>query len=1218
MPVSNETHRARTGSYYISFLLDSGHKHTSKIARPLLSTYTLALLVSCLTACYLLGSKVLIFSILLLISSSYLLVGVLIIYLFVKNIQYHVTCKFNPGTILFFFYCVIFLLLVPSSSILCYTYNLSKLLILISSDVELNPGPLLQRGLNVLYSNINSLGADDKSRFGELELFVQNKDIDIIALNEVGNVKIEDFSLDKYSIEFYSSNNRGILVYVRDTVYCDIRTDLMDGSNSYVWFKFTNNHSILNFGVYYRSPSQSPDERRQFFHDFKDTVRKVNQTVDSSILAVGDFNAKHSSWCPTDTTTTPGRELKCILDEIFLEQLIGEPTRIRADCSSCIDIALTDSPGLISNYEVLPPIGRSDHCAVLVTLDLAVSHENSFSKKVWKYDKCNLANLKRDIVSTDWNTLLEIQNIDATVSKVTEKILDVMHKNIPCKTWSPKPTDKPWMNNFIKTALNKRNSLYRKFKRTKLAYIFNEYKHEAIRVHSLIVNAKSDFNEKMITDVEDLPSTSKQYWKLIKRLLGNKFTSNIPVMLDTEGNKLCSTNLEKSNLFLKTFANKSHLENPYLVLPNFPNRCNHDVVLQHTSPDKIQKLISKLKSEKASGPDGITNKMLKFIGPEISQILSPLFNRIIDSGTFPSIWKDGIISVVYKKDKKCDPNNYRPITLLSVISKLFERVVYDSIYHHLKTYDLFYKKQSGFLQGHSTTDQLVAITSSIFDNFEKNHDVRSIFLDITAAFDSVPHNLLLHKIKSYGLRGKPLSLIESYLSNRRIKVKVNGTLSKKSANNFINTGVPQGSILGPLLFLLYINDLPDNLICDVFLYADDASIYAPIDPKNPLRGHVLLQDDLDQLGDWADTWGLVFKPSKCRDLIFTKRGYPTYQIMKLKDFEIPRVSSHKHLGFHLDSHLDFNDHVNMLVEKINKKLNPLRALSYKMKSCHLNTVYNHFIKPHYDYCDVLYTSAKSKPLILLDRTQYKASLIVSGCLHGSSRDKVLSILNWKPLRERRIERQKLFMSKVENGHKPNYVLSIFRNYKTIHIRINRNSRPYTIAAHTSMKIRNSPVYLLMKAWNSVNVDIRSLNSLSLFKSKISQTEPLIKTSTILLKNLNRKEEIFLNRLRVDFLLNSHFHAHNFTGINSPNCSSCGVINSSIHFLHRCRSPIHRPRINTLLSALQQLEVINTYNRLRLSEKPKFLMFGSYLFDNETNSKIVKLTAEFAHSYHKFH
>ena len=210
------------------------------------------------------------------------------------------------------------------------------------------------------------------------------------------------------------------------------------------------------------------------------------------------------------------------------------------------------------------------------------------------------------------------------------------------------------------------------------------------------------------------------------------------------------------------------------------------------------------------------------------------------------------------------------------------------------------------------------------------------------------------------------------------------------------------------------------------------------------------------------------------------------------------------------------------------------------------------------------------------------------------------------------------MFKVEKGQKPSYILSIFRLFRAIPIRFTQNPRPYVFAAHSSVKKRNSPVYQLMKTFNSLNNNTRSINSFSLFKYRITRRNFDLKdTSTILLNNLTRREEIYLNKLRVDFLLNSHLYSHNFVGVDSPNCRSCKVVNSTVHFLCRCQSPIHRPRITTLLNALQQLEVMNIYNNLNLSDKTKFLLYGHKDFDLNTNMKIIKLTAVFAMSYYKF-
>ncbi len=446
------------------------------------------------------------------------------------------------------------------------------------------------------------------------------------------------------------------------------------------------------------------------------------------------------------------------------------------------------------------------------------SQNETVHKFVWKYNQCNIDNLNTEIDSYDWLQILDNNNINHVVDLFTIKLQDIMRRHIPHKSTTIKPTDKPWYNSAIKSEINKRGRLYQKFRRNKNLYNMLRYKVQDRRVQNMIEVAKKRQYDDILEGL-DLNTKSKQnYWVLIRKLLGNKFSSTIPTMIDPNDNTLCTSNYAKANLFLQTLSDKYH--DPYLNylnLPQFPDRCANNIILEHTNATVILKLINNLEIGKACGPDNITNKMLKMCGRSISPILAVIYNKIIDDGAFPDLWKFGTVSVIHKKDQKNDPNNYRPITLLSTISKMFEKIIFDAVLGHCLENNLIYTNQSGFLPGHSTSDQLIAITSFISDNFQDNNDVRAVFLDIAAAFDTIPHHLLLHKLKAYGIRDKFLTLISSYLQNRKIRVRVNGAFSDPSPDNFINCGVPQGSLLGPLFFLLYINDLPDMLQCIVLI-----------------------------------------------------------------------------------------------------------------------------------------------------------------------------------------------------------------------------------------------------------------------------------------------------------------------------------------------------------------------------------------------------------------
>ena len=323
---------------------------------------------------------------------------------------------------------------------------------------------------------------------------------------------------------------------------------------------------------------------------------------------------------------------------------------------------------------------------------------------------------------------------------------------------------------------------------------------------------------------------------------------------------------------------------------------------------------------KQGGEDGLTNKMLKLTADSLALPLSRLFNLYLGAGCFPGKWKRGIVVPIFKnKGSKCSPDNYRPVTLLNSVSKLFERLLYDEILLHLQHNNLLYYKQSGFLPGHDTQKQLVDIVHHILENNEFNQLTRGVFLDISGAFDAVPHHLLVKKMHSYGIRGTLLELLVNYLSDRTIRVKVNQCLSESSPAGQINCGVPQGSILGPLLFLIYINDISDVIRnCNLYIYADDCSLFIPVDyEEDGTNSTLLLQSDLDNLSDWSNDWKLHFKADKSKEVIFKpgRRLGPDLPNVHLANNVIPRGASHKHLGVILDQKLSFEEHLTKVIIK---------------------------------------------------------------------------------------------------------------------------------------------------------------------------------------------------------------------------------------------------------------------------------------------------------------
>ena len=277
---------------------------------------------------------------------------------------------------------------------------------------------------------------------------------------------------------------------------------------------------------------------------------------------------------------------------------------------------------------------------------------------------------------------------------------------------------------------------------------------------------------------------------------------------------------------------------------------------------QIIDIINTLNSNKAHGCDGISVSMLKLCASEVALPLQIIFQDCISSGMFPDSWKHANVQPVHKKLDRQIKNNYRTIFLSPICGKILEKIVFDQVYYFLTTNNLLSKNQSGFRPGDSTIYQLISITSSIYESFEKYEETRAIFLDISKAFDKVWHEGIIFKLKCNGISGNLLNFFENYLKNRYQRVVLNG---KESNWKILNSGVPQGSVLGPLLFLVYIDDLTDNISSDMRLFADDSSLFTGVKGMN--ETHDKLVNDLNTVTKWSYQWKMVFNPDITKQAI---------------------------------------------------------------------------------------------------------------------------------------------------------------------------------------------------------------------------------------------------------------------------------------------------------------------------------------------------------------
>ena len=608
---------------------------------------------------------------------------------------------------------------------------------------------------------------------------------------------------------------------------------------------------------------------------------------------------------------------------------------------------------------------------------------------------------------------------DDMVSIFTYTFLCIIEKFVPHKLVTFNDRDAPWITPEVKCAINRNKRVYKKWlndgKKTNcFEYVQNIKKETA----SVIRDAKKRHIDKISTKLCDPNSGQKEFWKAFRRVVNKKKVTNIPPLIE---NYVFVTNFKaKANIFNTYFADQCQPFQSDLTLPPFVVKTNNSIPNIQFPTEVISQIIRQLNQKKSHGCDNISIRMLQLCPEEIALPMKMIFDKILSSGVFPSAWKLANIQPVHKKSSRQNKSNYRPISLLPICSKVFEKIIFDNLYKFLMDENLLSPLQSGFRPGDSTINQLLSITTEIYEAFENHDEVRAAFLDISKAFDKVWHRGLLFKLKQNGISGNVFRFLESYLSDRKQRVVLNGI---ESDWEVVFSGVPQGSVLGPLLFLIYINDLPDGIHSKIKLFADDSSLFARVTDINVV--HEQLVNDLETITNWAQQWNMKFNPDITKqaiEVIFShKHNKPHHPPLSFNNIPVAREQTTTHLGMILDHRLSFRNHVHYAIEKANSGLALMKYLSSFVSRNVLEMTYKLYVRPHLDYGDVIFHDQLQDMMKNLESVQYKAGLIATGCWPGTNRLRLYNELGWESLADRRIFRRFALYYKIINNETPTYL-----------------------------------------------------------------------------------------------------------------------------------------------------------------------------------------------------
>jgi hypothetical protein len=945
---------------------------------------------------------------------------------------------------------------------------------MLCGDIHPNPGPTIKPKIKLCHSNIRSIQNLDKVDHIRCEL---SQDYDIITLSETwlsSRHTNNDLTLEGFQKPFRKDRPDnlgygGVLAWIKSHIPAIRRLDLEKQDLELMWIEIKSKSTPILLGTIYRPPK----DNNIFWTNLEGNILNIQDVENKGIIIIGDLNS--------DPLTPEGKKLNELCNVLGFTALITTPTRITANSSTILDQVITNIPENLTNTSVCPPVSNSDHCTIAVSLNIPLNKASPYKRLMWSFDSVNLAQFKCKLSDTDFNFTKNIDNIDNTCELWTNKFLNVAKSCIPNKTVLVRPTDKPWYNNKLRRLLRKKTRIHNYAKRNNSEFLWAKFRKVRNTYYSEIKSAKTAHEKKILDEISNYnDQNTKKWWGLINRLLGKSYTPDVPILFDN-GKPLCCY-FEKANLLNNFFTSVTYLDENNKKLPMdgiLPNDPLEDIQITE------QEIIDQLKildTSKAYGPDGIPPVLLKTAGEIIAPSLLSIFKKSLEIGYFPKNWKQANVYALFKKGDPGIASNYRPISLLNIIAKVFEKIIYKHLYNYFISHNAISPFQSGFLPGLSTISQLCELTHHLSINLNNNTDSLLIFLDIAKAFDTVWHKGLIYKLKMKGINGNVLKWLENYLMNRMQRVVIKGT---KSEWAMLKGGVPQGSVLGPLLFLIFINDLVEVIDhSNARLFADDTCL--TISHKNIETMVKQANEDLLKIEKWANTWLVNFSPSKTEILPITNKPseYKNLQI-KFMSNSIKIVSEHKHLGMTITSDLNWSSHIDKVLHSCSKVLNILKALKYKADRKALDTIYSSFIRPKLEYGCVLFAGAQKSTLAKLDRLEIECLKIITGATQGTSHAKLYIEYGKSSLLKRRNINVLNLFYQIHNKNCASYLKDILNSFTHVNRYNLRATMTYKNPLCKLVVYARSFFPFAIKLWNSLPIETRSLPTLSQFKSELN-------------------------------------------------------------------------------------------------------------------------------------
>lgn len=903
------------------------------------------------------------------------------------------------------------------------------------------------------------------ANFVEVKLLIESVKPKLALITEthvIREMESDQFNIRGYTqLNCYSSSRHtgGVLIYVHSSVGYSSLINSQKGKNWLLAIEVRKGMKPGRFGVVYHSPSESDSVFLNILED--EWLEEFLDLSKQNILA-GDFNMDWSN-------ATDSQNLKLVTEAVGLKQHVNQYTRIARSSQTMIDLVFSNCD---INVCVVNDFKISDHETLCLSFpnETDACEETVVKIKCWKnYSRGALLSLLRGKMAA----VRSAENIHEQANCLVQVIRQCVGMLVVVKFVKTRKSNK-WYTVELMEMKRRRDKRYQHYLEGKCEWtsykvIRNEYSCALRREKKVFIQRSIEQNK----------NNTKELWRILKRLIKPEQAPSNCVNFDGTDIREESQIADKFNSYFVDSIEEISSSIEDVAEPSALNGSFTEAELKCFSTITLEKLRSVVLSlETKSGSDEISSRVLKDSFDVVGEFLLEVINSSLASGVMPGSWKESVIVPIEKVPGTTKSTEFRPINMLPIYEKTLELIVKEQMLNYITSNNLLVPEQSGYRRNHSCETALNLILAKWKDELEKKSKVIAVFLDLKRAFETISREKLIKVLAKYGLKEKALEWFSSYLETRSQKTKFNSVISSPLETKF---GVPQGSVLGPILFILYINDLKRVLkYCDINLFADDTVIF--ISSDNAFAAIQKLNCDLCNLSNWLKHKKLKLNVSKTKCMIIANKAVNDHwNDVNISGEVVERVTEIKYLGVLIDDKLSFKQHIDHIVKKIAKKFGVLCRLSKELSQWSLIFLYKALISPHFDFCPSIVYLANEQQMNRLQKLQNKVMRLILKCNRRTPRRVMLETLQWLSVRQRVTFLTLMLVHKIAKGQAPEYLNERIKRGRDIHSHRTRFADEIRTASFSLASSQNSLYYKGIKLYNNLPSEVKNEDNFNVFK-----------------------------------------------------------------------------------------------------------------------------------------